>query len=84
VSRAVITAEERFFPHLGFGRRVAHGEDIVRPIAEEHFRHRELGQQRLQDLHDLLFSVDAFDVAYPGIASTQARARLLENEGAVG
>src|SRR5262249_5227936 len=65
------------------GRGMTHGEDVVGAIGEQDFRNRGRRQQREQDLHDFLFAVDAVEVAEPGVAGAQLRARLFQNEAAL-
>src|SRR5262245_24264466 len=39
---------------------------------------------RMESLHDLLFAIDAFEIAEPGIARAELWARLLEDETSLG
>ena len=64
-----LAAEQCLFPHLRFRRRMAHGEDIVGTIAIEDFRNRGRRQERMQNLHDLLFPVNPVQITQPGVTS---------------
>src|SRR5438132_13955597 len=75
-----LAGKQGLLPDPSFCGRVAHREYVIGPVAEEDLRHGWLGQEGIEHLHDLLLTIDALQIAEPGVPGAKLRAGLLEDE----